>query len=195
MHISKKCFTFVKSKQKTPIWGPKRLDDYMKDRIRQIMEVQHMTQQVFANYIGTTPATLSGIFNDRTRPTINIIESIKKKFPDISLEWLMFGIGDMHQKPAGEGDGQTASTSSLPDGETDTPEFFSADSLTGTVSRPSSGTGYAPQPAPNGYHGKTNRQDPIRDELKFIDRPIRHVTEIRVYYDDQTWESFVPSKK
>ena len=67
----------------------------MKDRIRQIMEAQHMTQQVFASAIGTTPATLSGIFNDRTRPTINIIESIKKKFPDISLEWLMFGIGDI----------------------------------------------------------------------------------------------------
>ena len=43
----------------------------MKDRIRQIMEAQHMTQQVFASAIGTTPATLSGIFNDRTRPTIN----------------------------------------------------------------------------------------------------------------------------
>ena len=64
-----------------------------------------MTQQVFANAIGTTPATLSGIFNDRTRPTINIIESIKKKFPDISLEWLMFGLGDMYQQaptPSGE---------------------------------------------------------------------------------------------
>ena len=82
----------------------------MKDRIRQIMEAQHMTQQVFASAIGTTPATLSGIFNDRTRPTINIIESIKKKFPDISLEWLMFGIGDMYQQsPTPSGD-QVAST-------------------------------------------------------------------------------------
>ena len=31
--------------------------------------------------------------------------------------------------------------------------------------------------------------------MKFVDKPQRRVTEIRVYYDDQTWESFVPSKK
>ena len=68
----------------------------MKDRIRQIMEAQHMTQQVFADFIGTTPATLSGIFNDRTRPSINIVECIKKKIPDINTDWLMFGTGQMY---------------------------------------------------------------------------------------------------
>ena len=39
----------------------------MKDRIRQIMESQHMTQQVFADFIGLAPATLSSIYNERTR--------------------------------------------------------------------------------------------------------------------------------
>ena len=34
-----------------------------------------------------------------------------------------------------------------------------------------------------------------REEVKIVDKPMRKVTEIRVYYDDQTWESFVPSKK
>ena len=51
----------------------------MKDRIRQIMESQHMTQQVFAEFIGVGAATLSSIFNDRTRPTLNIVEAIKKE--------------------------------------------------------------------------------------------------------------------
>ena len=59
-----------------------------------------MTQQEFADFIGTTPATLSGIFNDRTRPTINIVESVKKKIPDISTDWLLFGTGDMYQQVA-----------------------------------------------------------------------------------------------
>ena len=67
----------------------------MKDRIRQIMESQHMTQQVFADYIGVGAATLSSIFNDRTRPTLNIVESIKKKIPNTNTDWLMFGSGDM----------------------------------------------------------------------------------------------------
>ena len=51
----------------------------MKDRIRQIMEAQHMTQQTFANFIGINAASLSSIFNERTRPTLNIVEAIKSK--------------------------------------------------------------------------------------------------------------------
>ena len=67
-----------------------------KDRIRQIMEDKHMTQQVFADFLQQSPATLSSIFNGRTRPTINVIEAIKAKIPDISTEWLLFGSGDMY---------------------------------------------------------------------------------------------------
>lgn len=29
---------------------------------------------------------------------------------------------------------------------------------------------------------------------KNIDKPVRRITEIRVFYDDQTWEAFVPKK-
>jgi hypothetical protein len=34
-----------------------------------------------------------------------------------------------------------------------------------------------------------------RQEVKTIDKPQRRITEIRVFYDDQTWETFVPQKK
>lgn len=34
-----------------------------------------------------------------------------------------------------------------------------------------------------------------RTEVKFVDKPQRRVKEIRVFYDDQTWETFVPEKK
>ncbi|UKK54659.1 helix-turn-helix domain-containing protein [Prevotella sp. E2-28] len=165
----------------------------MKDRIRQIMESQHMTQQVFANAIGTTPATLSGIFNDRTRPTINIIESIKKKFPDISLEWLMFGQGDMYQQsPTPSGELTTA-----PEGPLSTPssgmeEMFDFDPIPqNTNNRPQ-----ISHSAPIYNNSvKNTRPEIVREEVKIVDKPMRRVTEIRVYYDDQTWESFVPAKK
>ena len=169
----------------------------MKDRIRQIMETQHMTQQVFANAIGTTPATLSGIFNDRTRPTINIIESIKKKFPDISLEWLMFGQGGMYQKPST----LSNDTSDTPEGSSYTPsmgqeQVLDFDSI---QSPPPHTSSLAPQfshQAPSYYNGVRNtRSEIVREEVKIVDKSQRRVTEIRVYYDDQTWESFVPAKK
>ena len=66
-----------------------------KDRIRMIMEDQHMTQQVFADFLQQSPATLSSIFNGRTRPTLQVIDAIKTKIPDISIEWLLYGTGDL----------------------------------------------------------------------------------------------------
>ena len=171
----------------------------MKDRIRQIMESQHMTQQVFANAIGTTPATLSGIFNDRTRPTINIIESIKKKFPDISLEWLMLGLGNMYEQSAPQGDlfdGQAGASIAPQMSQEQVLDFDQ-------ISTPISPTSQRPSVMPQISHVtptynnsvRNTRQEIVREEVKTFDKQVRHVTEIRVYYDDQTWESFVPAKK
>ena len=55
-----------------------------------------MTQQVFAEFLGIAPATLSGIFTERTKPTINTVEAIKKKLPSINTDWLMFGKEPMY---------------------------------------------------------------------------------------------------
>ncbi|MBQ3629912.1 MAG: helix-turn-helix transcriptional regulator [Prevotella sp.] len=164
----------------------------MKDRIKQIMESLHMSQQVFADFIGANPATLSGIFNDRTRPTLNIVEAIKKKIPDINTDWLMFGTGNMYGVASGQGAGA------------ETPER----ALTTPVSNDHGHEGRLDFEAPSSstlpnMSGSTvahvsvrnTRTDMMRETVKFVDKPPRHVTEIRVYYDDQTWESFVPSKK
>ena len=74
----------------------------MKDRIKQIMEAQRLTQQEFANTLELSPATLSSIFNGRTNPTLNIVDAIKKKFPAISTDWLMFGNGSMYGDHSGD---------------------------------------------------------------------------------------------
>ena len=158
-----------------------------KDRIRQIMEDKHMTQQVFADFLQQSPATLSSIFNGRTRPTINVIEAIKAKIPDISTEWLLFGSGDMyitHPAESSASDMETHSRSSEPmlNFDTSLPEtsqIRQSDSQARTY-----------------QHGViSTRPEIVREEIKIIDKEPRKVTEIRVYYDDQTYETFVPAKK
>ena len=54
------------------------MEELMKDRIRLVMENQHQTQKVFANFIGMSEGALSSIFNGRTKPTLNIVEAIRK---------------------------------------------------------------------------------------------------------------------
>jgi transcriptional regulator with XRE-family HTH domain len=58
----------------------------MKDRIRQVMESLHMTQQEFAEKTQIGAATLSNIFKDRTRPTLNVVELIENQIPNISTD-------------------------------------------------------------------------------------------------------------
>jgi hypothetical protein len=61
----------------------------------------------------------------------------------------------------------------------------------------------APSPTPqnsvqqpqNSNSVRNTRLDLERQEVKTIDKPQRRITEIRVFYDDQTWETFVPQKK
>ncbi len=154
----------------------------MKDRIRRIMEEQHMSQQVFADFIGLSAATLSSIFNGRTRPTLNIVEAIKKKIPAINTDWLLMGVGTMYAE-ADEGAAEPSPAS------TSTPSEPTLDFSPVPQDHPMAAPGY---PYPQSV--KSTRMD-LRDfDAKKQDKEPRKVTEIRVYYDDQTYETFVPAK-
>ena len=150
----------------------------MKDRIRHIMEEQHMSQQVFADFIGLSPATLSSIFNGRTRPTLNIVEAIKNKLPMINTDWLLMGVGNMYVTSDGGSDkalepGQQLGVETMID--FDQPVNSS--------------------PMTNYQQGvRSTHPENSNQIVKIIDKEPRKVTEIRVYYDDQTYETFVPMK-
>lgn len=178
----------------------------MKDRIKKLMENQHMTQKNFAQYTGISEGTLSGIFNGRTRPTLQIVENIHQHFPKISINWLMFGTGPMYvsnsptvgdnaqQSDSADGDasaeGATAGDTSLSD------DGHSAENPASVGAAPG-----AQQPLlfgqDNGKGGQSARSAASQAEkviVKYVDKPQRKITEIRIFYDDQTWESFAPKK-
>ena len=153
----------------------------MKDRIKMIMESQHMTQQTFAQFIQISPATLSSIFNGRTRPTLNMVEAIKNKIPKLSTDWLMFGKEPMYL------DSQTdASPLQEQENKETAQQFLDFDSPT------------TPQKDNSESHFQQGVQSTpkIKAEtvVKYVDKPQRQITEIRIFYDDQTWETFVPKK-
>ena len=152
-----------------------------------------MTQQVFADFIGTPPATLSGIFNDRTRPTINIVESIRKKFPDISLDWLMFGQGDMYKTPPTK-EPDLFSQSEAPQMPVSSPSQPAPSVPTPSAQSPR--TAFSSPAAPVNIDSvRTTLKETIQEEMKNIDKHKRHVLEIRVYYDDGSYESFLPAPR
>ena len=151
----------------------------MKDRIRKVMESQHMSQHNFAQFIGVSTAALSSIFNGRTKPTLNTVEAIRSKLPDISLEWLVFGTGDMYMHATGT-QGVDATTPSA--GIEQTLDFD-----LGTPALPDGGQEAVVMQSVN-----RTPKNPTKKDTKIFDKPARRITEIRVFYDDQTYESFMP---
>lgn len=145
-----------------------------------------MTQQVFADFLQQSPATLSSIFNGRTRPTLQVIDAIKTKIPDISVEWLLYGTGDMYISHP-QGTDETISSGQML-GQEQTLNFDSP--LPSNITMPQNGGSAV------GFQQsvKNTRPEIVREEIKIVDKQPRKVTEIRVYYDDQTYETFVPAK-
>lgn len=93
----------------------------MKDRIRQLMEDQHLTQQTFAQMIGSSTATLSNIFNGKTNPSLSIVDGIHKSFPQVNVYWVLYGTPPMYQSQGGQSaqDGTSSVAAPLSAGEQD----------------------------------------------------------------------------
>lgn len=159
----------------------------MKERIRELMESLHKSQQDFAQFIEMSPASLSSIFNGRTKPTLTIVEAIKKKIPDISVEWLLFGVGEMYANRQATATSQESPT---PTSSEPMLEFDFDDEAKHSRSEKN-----ADQTVNSNNSVKRTRLENKENEVKSIDIVKRRVIEIRVYYDDYTFETFVPDKR
>lgn len=153
-----------------------------------------MNQQSFASFVGIAPATLNGIFQERTRPTLNTVEAICKKMPNVNLMWLINGTGEMYVAD----DAQDIPDSD-PDSEAmDTVHGSSADRSGmldfSSAAQPSSISQQRTSAVRPSDRMNCNTRSVAAVDVKNIDKQIRRITEIRVFYDDQTWESFVPKK-
>ena len=184
----------------------------MKDRIRQIMEDQHLNQQNFAQLIGKSTATLSSIFNDRTKPSLDIVDAIKKKLPQVNLEWLLYGTPPMYINKV---EGAQAGASARGENGADEDSLDMYGDAVGVAGTGASAAGMGGSHAGIGGAGGVGSDSPTSPSLfdqpqthgvkrrpknianaavKYVDKPQRKITEIRIFYDDQTWETFVPKK-
>lgn len=71
------------------------MNETMIERIRSIMDYAKLSQQDFAARLGISPASLSSILTGRTNPTNKHVMGVHVAFPEINVNWLMFGEGEM----------------------------------------------------------------------------------------------------
>lgn len=145
----------------------------IKDRISEIMKKEKLTPSIFSERIGIQRSALSHILNGRNNPSLDVIMKIHQAYDYINLEWLLYGKGEM------------CAFTSLKE-ENSQPFLFDENTI--NPSDRSTNPEYREE-----IHPKTqemSRQNNVKQEIRYIEKPPRKITEIRIFFDDNTYETF-----
>ena len=146
------------------------------DRLKLILERVNLTPGNFADKIGVAPATISHILSGRNKyPSAEVMLRLHETFPDIDLNWLLTGEGTLVKD-----DPDSMFTGSL----------FGDNLLNATKS-----TTESENRKENSLETAKNTDNPIvRQEIIYKEKPVRKIAEIRIFFDDGTYETFTPNK-
>ncbi|MBQ5983660.1 MAG: helix-turn-helix transcriptional regulator [Bacteroidales bacterium] len=72
----------------------------MNGRLQQFLDAENITQSQLADSLGVARAGISHILSGRNKPGFDFIEGLARKFPDLSIEWLITGKGRMYKSAA-----------------------------------------------------------------------------------------------
>ena len=152
----------------------------IKDRIRMIMEREKVPPRVFAETIGVQQSTLSHILNDRNKPSLEVVMKVHQTYNYVNLEWLLYGKGEMIASAE-----DASAVSSNGDYQ---PSLFDENSL------------FTPERPVSPEYRKENEvktplyspKEIVREEIKYVEIPAKKITEIRIFFDNGTYETFKP---
>jgi transcriptional regulator with XRE-family HTH domain len=135
----------------------------------------------FAEKIEISPSSLSHILNGRNKPSLEVVMKIHKACTYVNLLWLLYGEGEMENQENAPVPEDSAISGMMMYGES--PIFAS-----------------------NGTEDGENRKEMqlkspvfapkeiVREEVKYVEKPARKITEIRIFFDNGTYETFRPDK-
>lgn len=157
----------------------------IKDRIKLIMEHEQMTAAAFADSIGVAQATVSHTLGERNKqPSYDFIKKLCERFNYISADWLLTGKGSM----TGGESNSTPKDSVEP--EPAYPLFASENQK-----NPANGTdALENRKEMASESAQTPHKEIVKQEIIYKERPPRKITEIRIFFDDNTYETFRPEK-
>ncbi len=148
----------------------------IKDRIKELMDFENLTAMAFAESIEVSQATISHILGGRNKnPSTDFIMRLYKKYSYINLNWLLTGEGNMTTKKI-----DAITPINIDENEKNNNnknvDLFSATSINST---------------PQSSNINLNIKSDIE---KKPDVSIKKITEIRVFFDDNTYQIFKPEK-
>lgn len=67
----------------------------MQERFKQLLEEKGLTATKFAALIKVNASAMSHILNGRSKPGFDVLDKIAQAFPDVNLNWLISGKGEL----------------------------------------------------------------------------------------------------
>lgn len=176
----------------------------MKDRIALLVKSLNYTATQFADEIGVQKSGISHVLSGRNNPSLDFVQKILLRFPEVNMPWLMFGKGPMFNDlvmPSAQSATEKPAVPTIPD------LFSFAEEQAQEIQKPSSETPEEKTlPKPSEIPAGTAKQ-PLRKAvlpsqgsgiLATPDIP-RQKTEpeaamIVIFYADSSFKVFNPSK-
>ena len=150
----------------------------MKDRILQIIQEEALTNAEFAEKIGISTSALSHILTERNKPSLEVVMRIHKAYPSINLNWLLYGEGEMktsEEMPNPNGNSVYTSNENRENADGSTVRFdFRKENVPSSSIFPS--------------------KESVKEEVKYIEKPQPKIVEIRIFFDNGTYQVFRPEK-
>lgn len=161
----------------------------MKDRIKLIMDNEHLTPSAFADKLQLGRAVISHILNGRNNPSLDVVSRILSKMDYIDSDWLLTGNGKMYKTDNREK--SHISTSTIPVNSNLQPDLFSLNEISQLSDKPE------PEYRKEIIVEKPQKleEDIVKQSVIYQKAPERKVTKIIIYYSDNTFETFNADNK
>lgn len=156
----------------------------IKDRIRLIMEKEKIPPRVFAETINVQQSTLSHILNGRNKPSLEVVMKVHQAYTYVDLKWLLYGKGEMLAAIGNKTEESLSAKSEFQPSLFDEKPVFATNVANTPENRKEIGIN-TPINSP---------KEIVKQEIRYIERPARKITEIRVFFDDNTYEIFKGEK-
>ena len=156
----------------------------MINRINLILQAKNITAKQFAEEIGIQPSGMSHIMSGRNNPSLEFVNKVIRRYPEIDANWLLLGKGQMYASGVTESPAISEPTLFAPPSPSPAPVYTPAPDP-------------IPEPEPISEMDLAHEPTEIdREQEKKEPAPImtdeRRLVKILFFYDDRTFVEYRP---
>ena len=137
----------------------------LNEKIKDILSVKNLSPSRFADEIGVQRSSISHILSGRNKPSLDIIQKINRRFPELGTNWFMEESSVVSE--------EVISPTPL-SGQQNEPSLTRSSKIPGTIANPN------PNPNPNPPH-----QESVTG---------KEIEKILIFYKDKTFSEYRPAQ-